>query len=56
MNKNSIYSLRAVIYQTGEKDPELKKLKEIMTAELERAERRLLTDYLKTVPDIEEIK
>ncbi|KAK1379331.1 hypothetical protein POM88_026075 [Heracleum sosnowskyi] len=56
MNKNSIYSLRVAIYQTGEKDPELKELKEIMTAELERAERRLLTDYLKTVPDIEEIK
>ncbi|KAK1369610.1 hypothetical protein POM88_035702 [Heracleum sosnowskyi] len=56
MNKNSIYSLRAAIYQTGERDPELKELKEIMTAELERAERRLLTDYLRTVPDIEEIK
>ncbi|KAK1353363.1 hypothetical protein POM88_052498 [Heracleum sosnowskyi] len=55
MNKNSIYSLRAAIYQTGERDP-VKELKEIMTAELERAERRLLTDYLRTMPDIEEIK
>ncbi|KAK1389321.1 hypothetical protein POM88_017499 [Heracleum sosnowskyi] len=56
MRKNSIYSLRASIYQTGEGDPEYKELKEIMIAELERAERRLLTDYLRTVPDIQEIK
>ncbi|KAK1401537.1 hypothetical protein POM88_001142 [Heracleum sosnowskyi] len=56
MRKNSIYSLRAAIYQTGEGDPEYKELKEIMIAELERAERRLLTDYLRTVPDIQEIK
>ncbi|KAK1399232.1 hypothetical protein POM88_009095 [Heracleum sosnowskyi] len=56
MRKNSIYSLRAAIYQTGEGDPELKELKENMIAELERAERRLLTDYLRTVPDIQEIK
>ncbi|KAK1355749.1 hypothetical protein POM88_049005 [Heracleum sosnowskyi] len=56
MRRNNIYSLRAAIYQTGESDPELKELKEIMIAELERAERRLLTDYIRTVPDIEEIK
>ncbi|KAK1382120.1 hypothetical protein POM88_019855 [Heracleum sosnowskyi] len=56
MHKNSIYSLRAAIYQTGESDPELKELKEVMTAELERAERRLLTDYIRTVPEIQEIK
>ncbi|KAK1387947.1 hypothetical protein POM88_016125 [Heracleum sosnowskyi] len=56
MRKNSIYSLRAAIYQTGEGDPEFKELKENMIAELERAERRLLTDYLRTVPDIQEIK
>ncbi|KAK1402363.1 hypothetical protein POM88_001968 [Heracleum sosnowskyi] len=56
MKKNSIYSLRAAIYQTGESDPELKELKEIMVDELEKAERRLLIDYLRTVPDIEEIK
>ncbi|KAK1371596.1 hypothetical protein POM88_037688 [Heracleum sosnowskyi] len=56
MRKNSIYSLRAAIYQTGESDPELKELKEIMVDELEKAERRLLIDYLRTVPDIEEIK
>ncbi|KAK1394883.1 hypothetical protein POM88_013939 [Heracleum sosnowskyi] len=56
MRRNSIYSLRAAIYQTGESDPELKELKEIMIAELERAERRLLTDYIRTVPDIQEIK
>ncbi|KAK1390407.1 hypothetical protein POM88_018585 [Heracleum sosnowskyi] len=56
MRKNNIYSLRAAIYQTGESDPELKELKEIMVEELEKAERRLLIDYLRTVPDIEEIK
>ncbi|KAK1379176.1 hypothetical protein POM88_025920 [Heracleum sosnowskyi] len=56
MKKNSIYSLRAAIYQTGEGDPEYKELKEIMIAELENAERRLLIDYLRTVPDIEEVK
>ncbi|KAK1360565.1 hypothetical protein POM88_045039 [Heracleum sosnowskyi] len=56
MRKNSIYALRVDIYQTGESDPELKELKKIMIAELERAERRLLMDYIRTVPDIEEIK
>jgi hypothetical protein len=56
MRKNTIYSLRAAIYQTGESDPELKELKEVMVEELERAERRLLIEYLRTVPDIEEVK
>ncbi|KAK1401154.1 hypothetical protein POM88_000759 [Heracleum sosnowskyi] len=56
MRRNSIYSLRAAIYQTGESDSELKELKEIMVDELEKAERRLLIDYLRTVPDIQEIK
>ncbi|KAK1365551.1 hypothetical protein POM88_041112 [Heracleum sosnowskyi] len=50
MRKNNIYSLRAAIYQTGESDPEFKELKEIMVDELEKAERRLLIDYLRTVP------
>ncbi|KAK1369898.1 hypothetical protein POM88_035990 [Heracleum sosnowskyi] len=39
-----------------ESDPELKELKKILVAELERAERRLRMDYIKNVPDIEEIK
>ncbi|KAK1397655.1 hypothetical protein POM88_007518 [Heracleum sosnowskyi] len=56
MRRNNIYSLRAAIYQTGESDSELKELKEIMVDELEKAERRLLIDYLRTVPDIEEVK
>ncbi|KAK1351404.1 hypothetical protein POM88_054377 [Heracleum sosnowskyi] len=56
MRKNSIYSLRAAIYQTGESDPELRELKKVMVEELEKAERRLLIDYLRTVPDIQEIK
>ncbi|KAK1364877.1 hypothetical protein POM88_040438 [Heracleum sosnowskyi] len=56
MRKNSIYSLRAAIYQTGEFDPELKEVKKIMVEELERAEKKLLSDYIRTVPDIQEIK
>ncbi|KAK1392283.1 hypothetical protein POM88_011339 [Heracleum sosnowskyi] len=56
MNKNNIYSLRAAIYQIGEDKPELKELKKDMIAELDRAERRLLSDYIRTVPDIQEIQ
>ncbi|KAK1384398.1 hypothetical protein POM88_022133 [Heracleum sosnowskyi] len=56
MNKNSIYSLRAAIYQIGEDEPELKELKKDMIAELDRAERKLLSDYIRTVPDIQEIQ
>ncbi|KAK1384011.1 hypothetical protein POM88_021746 [Heracleum sosnowskyi] len=56
MNKNSIYSLRAAIYQIGEDEPEMKELKKIMIAELNRAEKKLLLDYIRTVPDIQEIK
>ncbi|KAK1378821.1 hypothetical protein POM88_025565 [Heracleum sosnowskyi] len=56
MNKNNIYSLRAAIYQIGEDEPELKELKKDMIAELDRAEKRLLSDYVRTVPDIQEIQ
>ncbi|KAK1397218.1 hypothetical protein POM88_007081 [Heracleum sosnowskyi] len=56
MDKNSIYSLRAAIYQIGEDEPEMKELKKIMIAELNRAEKKLLSDYIRTVPDIQEIK
>ncbi|KAK1352397.1 hypothetical protein POM88_053336 [Heracleum sosnowskyi] len=56
MNKNSIYSLRAAIYQICEDEPEMKELKKIMSAELNRAEKKLLLDYIRTVPDIQEIK
>ena len=56
MSKNSIYSLRAAIYQTGESTPEMKEVKQAMIEELERAERELLVDYLRTMPDLEEIK
>ena len=55
MSKNSIYSLRAAIYQTGEDEPELKELKKIMIAELDRAENKLLSDYIRTVPDLQEL-
>ncbi|KAK1388842.1 hypothetical protein POM88_017020 [Heracleum sosnowskyi] len=56
MDKNSIYSLRAAIYQIGEDEPEMKELKKIMIAELNRAEKKLLSDYIRTMPDIQEIK
>ncbi|KAK1354735.1 hypothetical protein POM88_047991 [Heracleum sosnowskyi] len=56
MNKNSIYSLRASIYQIGEDESELKELKKDMIAELDRAERKLMSDYIRTVPDIQEIQ
>ncbi|KAK1370003.1 hypothetical protein POM88_036095 [Heracleum sosnowskyi] len=56
MKRNSARFKTALGIKTGESDPELKELKEIMVDELEKAERRLLIDYLRTVPDIEEIK
>ena len=57
MRKNSIYSLRASIYQTGEDDLELKELKGVMIDELEKAERNLLISYLRTTTfDLVEIK
>ena len=56
MRRNSIYSLRAAIYQTGEDDPELKELKGVMIDELEKAERNLLISYLRTTFDLVEIK
>jgi hypothetical protein len=56
MKKNKIYSLRSAIYQTDESVPELKEIKKVMQIELENAERKLLIDYLRTTPDVEEIK
>ena len=55
MKRNSISDLRAAIYQTGENDPELKKIKEQMIAELENAEEKLLNDYLKTTFEFQKI-
>ena len=55
MKRNSISDLRAAIYQTGENDPELKKIKEQMIAELEKAEEKLLEDYLKTTFEFQKI-
>ena len=54
MRRNNIYDLRAAIYQTGEYDPELKRVKEQMIAELENAEKKLLKDYLKTAAECHE--
>jgi hypothetical protein len=56
MRRNKIYALRSAIYQCDENNPELKGIKEIMQTELENAERRLLIDYLRTTPDVEEAK
>ena len=56
MRRNKIYSLRSAIYQIGEDYPKLKEIKQIMQMELEKAEKRLLIDYLKSTPDVEEIK
>ena len=55
MKRNSISDLRAAIYQTRESDPELKKIKEQMIAELEYAEEKLLNDYLNTAFECQKI-
>ena len=53
MKKNKINHLRAAIYQINGADPELKKIKEAMEIELEKAEKRLLIDYLRTTSGIQ---
>ena len=53
MKQNKINHLRAAIYQINGADPELKKIKDAMELELEKAEKRLLVDYLKTTSGIQ---
>ena len=53
MKKNKINHLRAAIYQINGADLELKKIKEAMEIELEKAEKRLLIDYLRTTSGIQ---
>ncbi|KAL8147825.1 hypothetical protein AgCh_005225 [Apium graveolens] len=56
IRKAKINDLRAAIFQTGEDTAELKNAKRRMVNELEYAERCLLKNYLRTTPDIKEIR
>ena len=56
MHRNSILSLRAAIYQTGDDEPELKAVKRQMMDALIDAEDRLLKNYLSKQWGLEEIK
>ena len=56
IRKAKINDLRAAIFQTGEDTTELINAKRRMVNELEYAERTLLKNYLRTTPDIQEIK
>ena len=56
IRKAKINDLRAAIFQTGEDTVELKNAKRRMVNELEYAERCLLKNYLRTTPDIKEIR
>ena len=56
IRKARINDLRAAIFQTGDDTAELKDAKRRMIDELKYAERCLLKNYLRTPPDIEEIR
>ena len=56
MQKNKINDLRAAIYQINGADPELKKIKNDMELELEKAKQKLLVDYLKTTSGVQAFK
>ena len=56
ISKAKINDLRAAIFQTGEDTAELINAKRRMVNELEYAERCLLKNYLRTTPDIKEIR
>jgi len=56
IKKAKINDLRAAIFQTGEDTAELINAKRRMVNELEYAERCLLKNYLRTTPDIKEIR
>ena len=56
IRKARINNLRAAIFQTGEDSAELKNAKRRMIDELRYAERCLLKNYLRTTPDIREIR
>ena len=56
IKKARINDLRAAIFQIGEDTAELKNAKRRMIDELRYAERCLLKNYLRTTPDIREIR
>ena len=56
MKRNSIYSLRAAIYQIGDDSKEKRELKQVMIDELERAENSLLVSYLRSTFGLTEVK
>ena len=56
IRKAKINDPRAVIFQIGENNAELKDAKRRMIDELRYAERCLLKNYLRTTPDIREIR
>ncbi|KAL8107305.1 hypothetical protein AgCh_023928 [Apium graveolens] len=56
IKKAKINNLRAAIFQIGEDSAELKDAKRRMIDELRYAERCLLKNYLRTTPDIREIR
>ena len=56
IKKDKINDLRAAIFQIGEDTAELKDAKRRMIDELRYAERCLLKNYLRTTPDIKEIR
>ncbi|KAL8125055.1 hypothetical protein AgCh_012653 [Apium graveolens] len=56
LRKAKINDLRAAIFQTGEDTAELKDVKRRMINELRYAEKCLLKNYLRTTPDIREIR
>ncbi|KAL8134537.1 hypothetical protein AgCh_009526 [Apium graveolens] len=56
LRKAKINDLRAAIFQTGEDTAELKGVKRRMIDELRYAEKCLLKNYLRTTPDIREIR
>ena len=55
MSRNSIYDLRAAIYQIGDTNQELREIKIQMIQTLVVAERKLLRDFLNWFPRYEEI-
>ncbi|KAL8117446.1 hypothetical protein AgCh_015366 [Apium graveolens] len=56
LRKAKINDLRAAIFQTGEDTAKLKDVKRRMINELRYAEKCLLKNYLRTTPDIREIR
>jgi len=56
LRKTRINDLKYAIYQIDTNSAELSEIRKRLQDELERAKRSLLRDYLKTTPDVEEIR